>query len=320
MTQKNNSPLLSVICPTLNEESYIENILSFFIEVSPQDKELYIVDGGSTDGTKKKVLKRVALNPEIHLIENPDRFVSTGFNKAFIQTKGKYLSLIGAHAIYPLNYFSTCIKAISTGECDAAGGILIQSGKTNMGKAIGRAMSSQFGVGNTAFRTSRKRMYVDSVAFAVYDRKVFEKCGFLNEELIRNQDDEFHYRLNQAGFRILMLPELEVIYYVRDSFSKLFSQYYQYGLYKPLVFKKVRTGMRMRHLIPSFFVLYLFSLPLALWLLGWGVPLLIYILLSILFGFRGSAPWKIKLLTPVVFPVLHIAYGLGFLFGFRKLI
>jgi len=310
---------LSVIIPTLNEKSHIEKLITSIDNNDKVAKEILITDGGSEDGTREKIKALQHTFSQLQLVENPDRFVSHGFNKAFQQVKGRYISLVGAHAQYPPNYFSTCIAAIESGECDVAGGFLSQQGKTTMGSAISLAMSSRFGVGDTPFRTQRKRMYVDSVAFAVYDRKVFEKVGLLDEELIRNQDDEFHYRLNRAGFRILMLPELEVVYYVRDSLNKLFTQYYQYGYYKPLVIRKVSSGLRLRHLIPSLFVLYLLSIPLAFVWFFWLLPLVAYVGLAVIFSLRTQAAWSIRLRMIPVFPVLHTAYGTGFLMGLSAL-
>jgi len=310
--------VLSIVIPTLNEQSHIENLIRSFDDNDSINKEILITDGGSSDSTTEIVRQLEYSNSRIHLLENPERYVSQGFNKAFKNAKGNYISLVGAHAQYPKNYFSHCIEAIASGECDAAGGFLIQKGKTPMGHAIAQVMSSRFGVGDTPFRTTQKRMYVDSVAFAVYDRKVFDKVGLLDEELVRNQDDEFHYRLNEAGFRILMLPELEVIYYVRDSLKALFIQYYQYGLYKPLVFKKVFSGMKWRHLVPAFFVLYLLSFLLVLWWPFWMLPLIMYLVMDIYFSLNSPQSWNVKVRSLIVFPVLHIAYGSGFIMGLWK--
>ncbi len=313
-----NSIKISVIIPTLNEVNYVENLVSAIYNNDLSSKEIFIVDGGSTDGTQDKVRQLHLVNANVHLVENPKKFVSNGFNKAFKLSKGKYISLVGAHASYPKNYFTTCINAIESGECDAAGGFLNQKGKSRIGRAISYAMSSKFGVGNTHFRTSKRRMYVDSVAFAVYDRKVFEKVGLLDEELIRNQDDEFHYRLNAAGFRILMIPQLELTYFVRDNIGRLFSQYYQYGYYKPLVFKKVRSGMKLRHLVPFFFVLYLLGLPLLWYSWIFILPLCLYILLAVFESIKSSANFSEKMLMPFIFLILHTSYGLGFIKGLFK--
>lgn len=306
---------LSVIIPALNEVSHIDQLIESISLLDRTEKEILIVDGGSTDGTRERVEEIARGQGNVRLVTNPDRYVSQGFNRAFREARGKYISLIGAHSIYPQGYFTNCIQEIEAGTCDAAGGFLLHRGKTLTGEAISQCMSSQFGVGNTEFRTIRKKMYVDSVAFAVYDREVFETIGLLDEDLVRNQDDEFHYRLNQAGFRILMLPELEIVYYVRDSLAKLFSQYYQYGFYKPMVFHKVRSGVRSRHLIPSLFVFYLISLPLAFFYPLLAIPLLVYFTLAMGFSIQANTSWQVRLRMPLVYPILHIAYGWGFLRG-----
>lgn len=311
---------LSIVIPVYNEIKYIEELFASLMNIDYPDLELLFVDGGSTDGTLEYLKKQIPqINKEIKVINNPSKFVSHGFNQAYKLCRGRFISLIGAHSLYPSNYFRKCIEEISANVCDVAGGKLTHKGKSIYGKAIAACLNSIFGVGDTAFRTSNQRKFVDSVAFAVYDRKVFEACGLLDEELVRNQDDEFHYRLNHYGFKILMIPELSIIYFVRDSIEKLFTQYFQYGLYKPLVLKKVPSEWKWRHLIPSLFVLYLISLPLALIFPLWILPFLLYVFLDIYFSFKASAPWQVRLRMLLVYPVLHIAYGAGFLAGLTKI-
>lgn len=310
--------LLSAIVPTFNESSHIEKLILDYLKFAPAYSEIFIVDGGSTDGTLEIVNRVSQDDKRINVLINKKKYVSFAFNLAFENTKGKYVALLGAHSEYCSEYFNLAIKSLELEEADVVGGILEHSGKSLVGKAIAFGMSSVFGVGNTPFRTENKRMYVDSVAFAIYKREIFKKVGLLDERLIRNQDDELHYRLNHAGFRILMLPELKVNYFVRETFSKLFKQYYQYGLYKPMVIRKVRSGFRFRHLLPSLFVLYILSLPLVFFSFYWSIPLFFYFTLSFYFSLSAKANWRIRLYIPIVFPVLHIAYGSGFLMGLFK--
>jgi glycosyltransferase involved in cell wall biosynthesis len=310
---------LSIIIPVYNEINFIDTLLQSLI-TDEFSMEILLVEGGSTDGTRKRIAEWTAKYSFIKMVDNPQRFVSPGFNKAYAISTGKYIAFIGAHAYYPKKYFSTAIKVLENNESDAVGGPLNQMGKTAMGKAIAFGMSSKFGVGDTEFRTSKERSFVQSVAFAVYKRTVFEKVGLLNEKLIRNQDDEFHYRLNQQGFRILMVPEMACTYHVRESLSALFKQYFQYGLYKPLVLKKVKSEIKLRHLIPTFFVMYLLFLLPALYYVGIVslLPLLSYFALAILFALKSEGNFKEKFYCLLVFPTLHISYGSGFILGLFK--
>ena len=43
----------------------------------------------------------------------------------------------------------------------------------------------------------------------VLKKEVFEKNGFFDEDLIRNQDDEFNLRLIKNGGKVLLAPDKE---------------------------------------------------------------------------------------------------------------
>ena len=309
---------LSIVCPTYNEIIYIEKVCLSLVANDGIEKEILFADGGSTDGTREKIVELNSLYPNVHLIDNPLKSATHGFNAAFKHAKGKYIAFVGAHAEYEVDYFKNALKYLESNECDAVGGPLVQKGEGLQGQAIACVMSSKFGVGNTEFRTKKEKMYVDSVAFAVYKREVFEKAGLLDTSLRVNQDDEFHYRLNKMGFRILMVPEMKATYYVRNTLSSLFKQYFNYGLFKPLVFKKVGGNIRLRHLAPTFFVLYLLLLPFAYIFPFILLPILVYVLLITAVSFSLQKDVSVKVRAIPVFPVLHISYGIGFILGLFK--
>ena len=312
---------LSIIVPVYNENEYLDQLVKSLLTKDGLLKELLIVDGGSTDGSVKRILCLAHEEQSIKYIANPKRFVSEGFNKAFQEAEGKYIALVGSHASYSEGYFSHGVKILDDDKADAVGGILLQRGKTEKSEVIAKVMSSKLGVGNTPFRTENNEKYVKSTAFAIYKREIFEKVGLLDEALIRNQDDEFHYRLNAAGFRMLMTPEMQSIYYVRDNLRSLFQQYFQYGLYKPLVIKKVPSGFQLRHLIPFLFVCYLILLlPASLSYPQFLVPLGLYFILILIESINLQDSIQEMIYSMLVFATLHIAYGLGFLLGIPKVI
>lgn len=310
---------ISIIVPLFNEQDFVEALITSLLKPDGLNKELLLVDGGSTDRTLEVIERITESNPVVKLVKNAERFVSHGFNKAFGLASGQYIALIGAHAIYSDGYFSSGVQALQNGSCDAVGGCLVQKGKNDFGRAIAYVMSTKLGVGGTEFRTESRKMYVDSVAFAIYRREVFQKVGLLDEQLVRNQDDEFHYRMNRAGFKILMIPEMKAEYFVRDSLLSLYKQYFGYGLYKPLVLKKVPNGVRPRHLVPAFFAIYICSLPIVYFFPPYVVPLVLYLMLIVFFSFKSRLFLRVKLISMSVYPVLHMAYGLGFIKGLKLL-
>ncbi len=311
---------LSVICPTYNEIDFIDALIDNLCISDGLEKEILIVDGGSVDGTIEKVNLLMNKYSSLKLLKNPFRTSTHAFNIGYKFSTGKFIAFVGAHANYDKNYFTSGLDCLRRNECDVVGGPLNQKGKSLAGKAIALVMSSKLGVGNTEFRTENKKMMVDSVAFAIYKREIIEQCGLMDESLPVNQDDEFHYRVKSKGYRIMMIPEMSSTYYVRDSFVKLFRQYFRYGLYKPAVLKKVSGSVRLRHLMPSLFTIYLLSLPLMILIPVWILPLLLYFLLILARSLSFNEILKIRLLSIPVFPLIHLSYGSGFLLGlFRKI-
>lgn len=310
-----SSPILSAIVPAYNEAQHIEKLVADFLICAPENSDIWVVDGGSSDGTIEILDRLSKQDPRVHWVDNPDKYVSFAFNKVFPLTQGKYVALLGAHAYYSGDYFTKSIEALENNEAEAVGGLLKQTARTSKGKSIAAAMSSKFGVGNTEFRTEQKRMIVDSVAFAIYKRTLFEELGLLDTDLLRNQDDELHYRFNAADKRILMIPEIHSVYYVREDFKSLFKQYFQYGLYKPLVLKKIKSAVRVRHLIPAFFVLYLLTLPLTLISIWWIFPLGVYCILICIIGGSDQKGLKFSYNKMIAIVALHLSYGSGFLVG-----
>jgi hypothetical protein len=178
-------------------------------------------------------------------------------------------------------------------------------------------------VGNSYFRIgSRERRWTDAVSFGCYRRDVFDRIGLFDEELVRNQDDEFDLRLIKHGGRVLLVPEVVARYYGRRSLRQVARMFYQYGYFKPLVVKKLGRVMTFRPLAPAALLLSL--LGTALVGLRWTPAALVgagilgcysaVVLGAALGGVRRHGV-RASAVLMAVFPVLHFSYGLGFLRG-----
>ena len=250
-------------------------------------------------------------------------------NLAIAAAKGEIIVRVDGHCEIDADYVANCVKHLQAGNAEGVGGPIETIGETLQAQAVAIAMSSKFGVGGSAFRTIDDReIYVDTVAFPGYKRETLEKVGEFNEELVRNQDDEFNYRIRKMGGKILLSPDIRSRYYSRSNFKSLWRQYFQYGYWKIRVLQLHPKQMSLRQFIPFTFVSAMIVLALlgvffeiARWTLG--LILVLYLIANIAATIKEGQRTKIKAL-PYIFLsylILHISYGLGFiagLFAFRK--
>jgi GT2 family glycosyltransferase len=233
---------------------------------------------------------------------------------------------LDAHATYPTNYFSVLSKALFDLKADNVGGICktLPANSTIQSKAIATALSSRFGMGNSYFRIGAKKiMEVDTVPFGCFHKELFEKIGYFDIDLIRNQDDEFNARIIKNGGHIFIIPEVVINYYGRDKFSKVAKMFYQYGLFKPLVNKKVGKPATTRQFFPPLFLLALITLPILStifppFLVFYSLLLALYFILGFIFAFKDFTDFKEVLILPWLFFIIHVSYGWGYLKGIYK--
>jgi glycosyltransferase involved in cell wall biosynthesis len=319
-----NYPFVTLVMPVRNEGVFIERSLgSVLAQDYPADRmEILVIDGMSTDGTREAIASLQSKHPSIKLVNNPGRIVPTGLNAALRIAAGEIIVRVDGHCEIAADYVRRCVEHLLTGEVDGVGGPLETVGETEMASVIATAMSSPFGVGGSAFRTVKnKTMLADTVAFPAYTRRAVELAGAYDEELVRNQDDEYNYRLRRIGARILLAEDVRSRYYSRSSLGSLWRQYFQYGYWKVRVMQKHPLQMQPRQFAPPLFAAGLFlsaagSLfsAFALWvfLFTAGSYLVVNLAASVLTGARTR---QLHAALPACFAILHLSYGLGFLMG-----
>ena len=316
---------VTIIMPIRNEAAFITHSLGAVLaqEYPAECMEILVVDGMSDDGTRQIVerLRKAHAEHSIRLLDNPGRIVPTGFNIALDEARGDVIIRVDGHCEISPNYVRRCVELLEETGAECVGGALVTVGEGVIAQSIALAQSSPFGVGGVAFRTGvGEGRHVDTLAFGAYRRELFERIGGFDEELVRNQDDEFNFRLTQGGGRIWLDPSIQSRYYSRSSLPTLWRQYYQYGFYKVRVIQKRNAVPSWRHLVPATFVLALLASLLAasltrrprLALIVAGPYALANGAASVATGWGKGAALS---LLPLVYAILHLSYGLGFLHG-----
>lgn len=321
-------PFVSILMPIRNEAKFIfESLNAVLVQDYCNRKiEVLIVDGMSTDQTRKIVsgmISQLSSFP-VSILDNVSKIVPTGFNIALRHAKGEIIIRVDGHTLIAPDYVRKCVEALQTSQADNVGGRMEAISTTIFGKAVAAATSSPFGVGGARFHYSDLEEWVDTVYMGAWPRKVFESIGMFDQELVRDQDDEFNYRLREAGGKILLSPKIKSTYIVRSTPRDLWRQYFQYGFWKVRVLQKHPRQMNLRHFIPPAFVISLLVSallaispiyrPLSIFIPV--VYLLANLLASLSTAFKHG--WRNLLLLPLIFAILHISYGSGFLVGLFK--
>jgi GT2 family glycosyltransferase len=315
---------VSVVIPCRNEKSYIKQCIEA-IYASKLDKgiilSVIVVDGMSDDGTRDVLSDLQQIYSTLIVIDNYQKLTPIAFNMGINYTDFDYLQIVGARHIISSNYIAKSLDVLQTNKDVWCVGGRIKNVFTNReSQIISEVMSTPLGMGLGNFRTLKESTYTDTVTSPMYPKFVFDKIGFFDEQLARNQDDDFNFRIIKAGGKIWFENEIVLDYYVRSNYKGLFRQFYQYGYWKVFVNKKHKTFTTFRQLAPPIFVLYLVSfLFIAL------IPSyfkVIYLSGIILYGFliafvsikkvNGLASIFQYMLT---FKILHLSYGLGYLHG-----
>ncbi|MCX6239702.1 MAG: glycosyltransferase family 2 protein [Bacteroidia bacterium] len=319
---------ISIICPVYNEEKYIGGCIESLMkqDFTWNESEIILVDGLSSDKTRQIIKEYIVKYPFIKLLDNPRKITPVSLNIAIRAAKNDIIFRIDAHTTYPPNYFSVLSKHLIELKADNVGGICrtLPGGKGLIPVSIAKAMSSIFGMGNSYFRIGAKKiMEVDTVPFGCFRREVFDRIGLFDEELIRNQDDEFNGRIIKNGGKIFLIPTVIIDYFARDKVSKLSQMFYQYGLFKPLVNKKLGSSATVRQFFPLLFVLLLVA---ALVFLTFQLPfyevllavLGLYLVLSVSFAVKEGDSFSESLIMPILYFVLHVSYGFGYIRGILR--
>jgi glycosyltransferase involved in cell wall biosynthesis len=318
----NRWPDLSIVMPVRDEADAIErSVAAVLVQDYPGSFEVLVADGASSDGTRQLLEAIAARDDRLSVLDNPKGIVPTGLNRALAESRGEVVMRVDGHCEVPPDYARRCVTALLDSGADCAGGIIRTVGDTREARAVALVQSSPFGVGASRFRLGAGTpRAVDTLAFGAYRREVFDRIGTFDEELVRNQDDEFNLRLTQAGGQIWLDPTITTTYWSRATLRGAFRQHFQYGMYKVRVAQKRRRIPSVRSLIPALLVGGL-AAAAAVGVVKrdarYGLaPLAAYVAGTVgataLEARRdpGAAP-----LAPPAFAALHVGYGTGVWWG-----
>lgn len=289
----------------------------------PEQIELLLVDSASQDNTLEVMRAFAASAPfDVKILHNPKRWLASGINVALREAAGDAIIRLDAHARIPADFLERNVEALEAGEAIVGGSVLSAEPGTAWERVMRALDTSRFCGGAAPFRNSGTARDVDTLAYALYRREVYDRVGEYDERLRRTEDNDMHYRMRKAGYRFRFCPEICSYHAARATLRGQLRQKWGNGYWIGRTMHIQPHCFAPRHLIPAVFVL---ALILSLLLCPvnaapLGALLVVYLAADLAFAAQSALEQKesrlLCLITlPFLFPAVHIVYGAGTLLG-----
>lgn len=192
-----SNKLLSVIVPSYNSSSFVEENLLSIKQSYSQDVEFIFVDGGSTDSTMEIVESYKDLFAVI--ISEPDQGQSDAFNKGFKLARGEYLTWLNSDDVFCPGALAQAVEWIKKERLPwyAANVVYIDAESR-----ITRCCQSG------AFESWALRMGVLNVfgPSTIFRRDLFVEMGEFREDFHYCMDTEYWWRIAHSGYEYQRIP------------------------------------------------------------------------------------------------------------------
>ena len=322
---------VSVVIPCFNEERYIGKVLeNLASQYEAGSFEIIIVDGMSEDATRRVVSSFAEDNPRLRVlvVENSVRHIPAGLNRGIEEARGQLIVRMDAHSVPSPNYVRRCVELLEKGEAEVCGmPWRIEPGADSLvARAIALAVAHPFGIGDAKYRQAglASSQLVDTVPFGAFSKSLWREIGGFDEGLLANEDYDFYYRVRKRGGRILLDASGYSSYYARATLGDLARQYFRYGRWKAEMVKSHPRSIRLRQLVAPAFVLSLLALSALAPFFTPALYLLLlvaasYALLANIFSLGlalRARDFKLALVLPLIFFMIHTVWGSGFLLSF----
>ena len=143
-------PFVSVVMPCLNEAHCIASTLGSVIKTNypKENMEIIVVDGQSTDGTKKILEDLAAGCPTLRILTNPRGIAPAAMNIGIKAAGGDIIIRMDAHTHYPSDYIDKCVEYLTKTDAWCVGGPFYTTPlhPTPIARTIAYVLSSPFGV------------------------------------------------------------------------------------------------------------------------------------------------------------------------------
>jgi glycosyltransferase involved in cell wall biosynthesis len=225
-----NQPTVSVIIPAHNSEKLIAKCLKSVVDAIPENKEIIVIDDGSTDNTSE-----IASKFPVKLIRLAKRSgQATAKNVGFELSTGEIVVFVDSDTIVTKHFFVELASALSRDQVGGAGGLVLPI-KSDI-------ISSSFMVRLFGYSpiSEKENIEIDSTpgGCSAYHRKVLTEIGGFDTNLKQGEELDMNIRIRKAGYKLLIVPSAKIYHDHPTTLQKLAKKWFFYGVWYFFVCRK----------------------------------------------------------------------------------
>jgi O-antigen biosynthesis protein len=329
---------LSIIIVNYNVREFLEQaLLSLKQALRELSHEIWVVDNASTDGSCAFISKKF---PDIKLIENSENLgFARANNQAISRASGDFICLINPDTIVQEDTFAVLTMFLAEHPHVGMVGSKVLNADGSLQAACRRSyptpwvaftkivglsslfpQSRLFGRYNLTFLDADKASEVEAISgsFMVVRRSVIGIVGGLDESFFMYGEDlDWCYRIRQAGYQIMYVPDTQIIHFKGESSKK--SPFQQRRLFYEAMRLFVRKHFKKGSaLLPSWILVIAIYVSALLAYAAAALEKLVWPLIDALFltgslaaaiylRFRPEFPWAPFFLVHIVYTLIWLS-------------
>lgn len=295
---------VSVVVTVLNESDNIVRLINALLTQSAEPEEIIIVDGGSSDGTYKKLKNLAEKHPSLKVFQKKGNR-SVGRNFAISKSASNLIAITDAGCVTEKNWLENLIKSaersgakVVAGYYQAAAGSVFQQAVAPYALVMPEKINPE------SFLPATRSMLIA--------KETFKDLGGFAENLSDNEDYAFAKKIEANNIKITFAQNAIVTWSPPKSLPSFFK----------MIFRFARGDAQARIFRPKVFLIfgrYILGVTILAWLIFYQqyTLALFYLLLAILLYSAWSITKNIRYCPDswYLLPILQISSDLAVMSG-----
>jgi glycosyltransferase involved in cell wall biosynthesis len=194
-------PTVSIVLPVYNSSKELASTMVELEKQSYTNREITIVDDGSTDDTWEIAKSLGGGRSDVHIVHTDHKGASHARNTGVNESKGEVVFFAESDCIYDTMYLNRAVDALD-GHPEA--GAVCLTGAPLMIKST--LATECIDVENKVQHRLLAEGRIKPFYAWVYRRDVLLKLGGFDERLFQAEDKDLFKRLETAGYKVLWVP------------------------------------------------------------------------------------------------------------------